>query len=123
MQERKGEKIGWIAGWTGGFIWLALLSALWLAQGKMRFATAGTGFVALAVLSIIFLAPWKHPDTKYWKLMWPIYGILRISVFGIVWLEGGPARLGLSGWSLLVCLPLFLPCLTVGRRTWTASGA
>jgi len=30
MIERKGEKIGWIGGWFGGFIWLALLSIIWL---------------------------------------------------------------------------------------------
>jgi hypothetical protein len=122
MRERKGEKIGWIAGWTGGFIWLALLSAVWLAQGKMRLATAGTGLVAIAMLFIISLAPWKHPETKYWKLMLPIYGIFLISVVGIVWLIGGPARIGLSGWSLLACLPLFLPFLTAGGRTWTVDG-
>ncbi len=122
MRERKGEKIGWIAGWTGGFIWLALLSALWLVQGKMRLATAGTGLVGIAVLFMISLAPWKHPETKYWKLMLPLYAILLTAVAVIVWLEGGPARLGLSGWSLLACLPIFLPFVTAGRRTWTADG-
>ncbi len=123
MQERKGEKIGWIGGWTGGFIWLVLLSVLWLAQGKMRLATAGIGLVALAMLCMILLAPWKHPETKYWKLMLPLYAVLMTAVVVVVWLEGGPARLGLSGWSLLACLPLFLPFLTAGRRTWTIRGA
>ena len=123
MRERKGEKIGWLAGWAGGFIWLALLSAVWLAQGKMRLATAGTGLAGMAMLFIISLAPWKHPETKYWKLMLPLYAVLMTAIAVIVCLEGGPARLGLSGWSLLACLPLFLPFITAGRRTWTIRGA
>jgi len=123
MRERKGEKIGWLGGWTGGFLWLAILTVVWLAQGNMRLATAGTGLVGIAMLFIISLAPWKHPETKYWKLMLPLYAMLMTAVAVIVWVEGGPARLGLSGWSLLACLPLFLPFITAGRRTWTIRGA
>ena len=123
MGERKGEKIGWLGGWTGSFLWLAILTVVWLVQGKSMLAATGIGLVTAALIMIFFLAPWKHPETKYWKLMLPLYVVLMTSVAVIVWLEGGPTRLGLSGWFLLVCLPLFLPFLTAGRRTWTVDGA
>lgn len=38
--SRKGEKIGWIDGWIGGFIWLCILSIVWLVQGKLTVDSA-----------------------------------------------------------------------------------
>jgi hypothetical protein len=33
MTNRTGEKVGWLGGWSGGFLWLAVLSVVWLVQG------------------------------------------------------------------------------------------
>jgi hypothetical protein len=35
MINRKGEKIGWIGDWLAGFIWLGLISVVWLFQNKL----------------------------------------------------------------------------------------
>lgn len=122
MRHRRGEKIGWLVGWTGGFAWLAILSVLWLFQGKTLHAAAGIGSVMIGGMLVLSLAPWKHPETKYWKLMLPLYGVLMGAVAVVIRLEGGIERLGLGGWSLMACLPLFLPFLTAGGRTWTIDG-
>lgn len=122
MRERRGEKIGWLAGWTGGFLWLAILSVLWLLQGKAMHSAAGIVLVTAGVAMIFSLAPWKHPDTKYWKLMLPLYAVLMAAVAVTVCLEGGIEGLGLSGWSALACLPLFIPFMTAGGRIWMIDG-
>lgn len=43
MSERKQEKIGWIGGWTGGFVWVVVLSIILLADEQTF--KAGTGFL------------------------------------------------------------------------------
>jgi hypothetical protein len=122
MRERRGEKVGWLVGWTGGFVWLAILAVVGLVQGKLMLAVVCIGLVIAGVSMIFGLAPWRHPETRYWKLMLPLYVLLITAVAVIVWFEGGPARLGLSGRSLLACLPLFLPFVTAGGRTWMMDG-
>jgi hypothetical protein len=42
MQNRKGEKFGWIGGWMGGFIWLFLLAIFWILPCFIPFVTAGS---------------------------------------------------------------------------------
>ncbi len=122
VRHRRGEKIGWLVGWTGGFAWLAILSVFWLFQGETLHAAAGIGFVMIGGVSVLGLAPWKHPETKYWKLMLPLYGVLMGAAALVIRLEGGIERIGLDGWSLMAFLPLFLPFLTAGGRTWTTDG-
>jgi hypothetical protein len=34
MSERIQEKIGWIGGWSGGFIWVVILSVVLLFKGQ-----------------------------------------------------------------------------------------
>jgi len=95
-----------------------LLSILWLVQGKIIRGVLGLGLFAVAILFIIVLAPWKHPETKYWKLMLPVYAILIASVGLYVWLEGVFGNLGLSWWSILYLTPLLIPFVTIGTRCW-----
>ena len=37
MRERRQEKIGWVGGWLGGFVWVLLLSVMLLARGACVF--------------------------------------------------------------------------------------
>ena len=122
MKERRGEKIGWIGGWTGSFLWLCLLSVLWLAQGKMTNGILGLILFAVAILLIFIFAPWKYPEIKYWKLMLPIYVVFLISLSLYIFLSGGPKMLGLSWWSIFLLLPVFIPFATVGKRCWNNVG-
>lgn len=118
MQQRRGEKIGWIGGWLGGFIWLCLLSILWLVQGRIADGLLGLGLFVAAILAVLALTPWKHPETKYWKLMSPIYAVLAASVGLFIWRGGGLDKLGLSWWSLFLLMPLLIPFATMGTRCW-----
>ena len=122
MANRLGEKAGWIGGWSGGFLWVLLLSVMWLAQGRFIEGVAGLLLVALAGLLIIATAPWRHPKVPYWKLMSPIYLLLVISCAWAIWAFGGKKDLGellLSTWFLLLLFPLGV----VGRRRWSDSEA
>lgn len=65
MQNRKGEKIGWTAGWMGGFIWVAVLSAVFLFQGKFIQGLSGLVLVFIAGSSIFYFSPWRFPSTLY----------------------------------------------------------
>ncbi len=123
MQRRKGEKVGWTVGWIGGFLWLCLLSIIWLVQGKITSGVLGLVLFGVAILSILTLAPWRHPETRYWKLLLPIYAVLA-AAFGLcIWLGGALDQYGLSWWSLLWLMPLFIPFATVGTRRWKDGNA
>ncbi len=52
MRTRRGEKVGWIGGWLGGFLWLAILSVIWLVQGESTKGAIGLGIVSAAVAAI-----------------------------------------------------------------------
>ena len=117
MGERTGEKIGWLAGWSGGFVWLLILAGIWLYQGQTGRALVGFGLVAIAETCIFRLAPWRHPATPYRWLMVPIYLVFLLSV-GVAAATGGFSGLRLTWWSLLWLLPILAPLVTVGQRTW-----
>lgn len=115
---RQGEKRGWILGWSGGFLWVLILTVVQLANGAVLPSLAGATLVGGAAAAIFLLSPWRHPGVRYWKLMLPIYALFFLSVAWGTWIAGGGARLGLSMWSLLLLLPLLLPLYLAGRRTW-----
>jgi MFS family permease len=116
--DRKGEKIGWIGGWAGSFIWLLLFSLIWLGRGKAVGGAVGLVLFALAVVLIFALAPWKRPAAAYWKLMLPIYVIFFGSAGWCLHVYGGIVGTGL-GWPAIfwVC-PILMPLVTIGRRKW-----
>ncbi len=116
--NRKGEKIGWIGGWLGGFIWLSILSVLWLIQGKFKMGILGMSLFTLAVVIIFTLTPWKFPRTKYWKLMLPIYSVFISSVIIAINAFGGLEGAGLNWFSFGWIIPCFIPFGTIGNRTW-----
>lgn len=116
--NRKGEKIGWIGGWLGGFIWLGLLSAAWLIQNKLNEGLIGLALLIIAIITIICSAPWKHPNTKYWQLMLPIYLLFFISIAISIFFYGGFERVGLTWTSFFWVIPCLIPIATIGKRTW-----
>lgn len=122
MRERTGEKLGWIGGWVGGFLWVLILSVIWLFRGRVLAAVLGALLVALAGVLIAVLAPWRHPATPYWRLLAPLYIPLALSVAWAVWSFGGTGQLGLSPWSVFMLLPLLLPLGTAGQRRWRDAG-
>jgi hypothetical protein len=118
VQKRTGEKVGWIGGWTGGFIWVLLLSGVLMDKGDLSGGMIGIVLFLLAVTFIVVSAPWKHPSTRYWKLFIPLYFVLFVSLAWAVWTGGGFAQLGLHPLSVVCLLPIFLPFVTAGRKRW-----
>jgi hypothetical protein len=119
VTTRTGEKIGWIGGWLGGFVWVIILAGVLLAQGKWTQGVSGLGVAGVAVAAIIWLAPWRHPKTAYWRLMLPLHIMLLVSAVWAIWAYGGWQNAGLSWWSGLWMLPLLIPFGSIGRRRWT----
>lgn len=118
IMERKGEKIGWICGWLGGFIWLGLLSIMWFFQSKISYGIIGIALFIISVIIINIVAPWKHPDTKYWKLMIPIYLLLFISIVVNIIFWGGMEKTGLKWASFFWIFSIIIPFFTLGNMTW-----
>jgi len=121
--RRKGEKIGWIGGWLGGFIWVLILSVIFLIQGRETPAVIGLVLVCLAVAFIVTGAPWRHPDTPYWKLMVPVYIAFMASIAWMVWSSRGLESLGINKWQSFLILPILIPFATVGKRRWNDTNA
>ena len=115
--ERTGEKIGWIGGWAGGYIWILAFGILWFFQGKLLYVTIGTAIFIIACFLIVVFAPWRRPHTKYWKLMIPIYLLFLMSVIFVVNVLSGfhePARMQYGLW----IVPCLLPIVLLGNKTW-----
>lgn len=102
----------------GGFVWVAILSVVFLVKGQPLQAGAGLLLVGAAWASVTALAPWKHPGTPYWKLMLGPYALFLASATWAIWSFGGLGAAGLGGWSLLGLLPLLLPLALSGNRRW-----
>jgi hypothetical protein len=118
MTERKGERIGWTCGWIGGFLWVGILGAVFLAQSKVVAGGSGLLIFAVAVWAVLRLAPWRHPKTPYWRLFLRLYALFLLTILWTVWAFGGLGGEPLNGWMLLWMLPLFIPFVVSGRKTW-----
>ncbi|MCD4817941.1 MAG: hypothetical protein K8S23_04560 [Candidatus Cloacimonetes bacterium] len=118
--NRKGEKFGWICGWLGGFLWLCPLSAVWLFQNNISKGMIELTVFIIAITVIIITAPWKHPNTKYLKLMLPIYFLFFCSIGLTIYLYGGLENIGLKWTSFFWIIPCLIPLVTTGNRTWNS---
>jgi phosphatidylserine synthase len=116
--KRRGEKIGWIGGWAGAFLWLALIAILRLVQGRISEGVIDLALLALAITSILMLTPWRFPRTPYWKLLLPPYILFFASIAFWIWSEGGWAKTGMNHYSPIILLPILLPFAIMGRRFW-----
>jgi len=118
LENRKGEKIGWTAGWIGGFIWVAILSIIFLFQEKYEQGISGVTLTGIAIVIIYFCSPWRFPSTSYWKLMLAPYGVFYLSIAWAIWSYGGFEAVGLNWWNLLWFFPLMMPLGSLSRRKW-----
>ena len=116
--NRIGEKIGWIGGWTGGFCWVLVFVIFRFIQGALVEALLGTAVFILAEVLIVMCAPWRHPTTRYYLLMLPIYGLFLAAVAWVIWSFVGLDRQGFNYWNLFWILPCLSPLITIGRKCW-----
>jgi len=119
MKNRRGEKAGWIGGWLGGFLWVNILSVVFLFQGKTVEGVGGLVLLLIAVFFVFVFAPWRHPVKRFWSLMLPLYLIFFGSVAWITSSFGGFEKAGLGWWQLGLIFPMVLPVIVVGRRKWS----
>jgi len=119
--NRNGEKLGWIGGWLGGFIWLGLLSIVWIFQNKISNGMIGIMVFIVAITTVVTAAPWKYPNTKYWKLMLPIYLLFFISISLCIYFYGGLDSNGLKWASFFWVIPCLIPFVAIGNRTWNSN--
>ena len=117
--NRNGEMRGWTVGWLGGFVWVVLLSAFFLIQGRTYPGVIGLVLFGVAVATIVSRAPWRNADTLYWKLMLPVYAVLACSLAWAVWSMGGFSEMGLNWWNALWILPALIPLKTAGQKRWS----
>jgi len=121
VRKRIGEKIGWTAGWAGGFIWVLILSIVFLLQGRTEQGIFGIALVGTATYVIFYFSPWRFASTHYWKLMLAPYGMFLLSIAWAVWSYGGLGAIGLNWWNLLWLLPMLTPFGVLSKRKWTDS--
>ncbi|HOO90260.1 MAG TPA: hypothetical protein PLA74_05500 [Syntrophales bacterium] len=121
MANRRGEKIGWIVGWFGSFLWVCLLSVIWLFQNRMIDGIMGIILFVIAITAIIAITPWRYPDTQYWKLMLPMYVLFFLAIALCIYRYGGLENTGLQWTAFFWIIPCLVPLIIIGRRTWNGN--
>ena len=116
--SRRGEKIGWTGGWIGGFLWVFVFAIIWFVQGRLIHGLIAVTLFFLGIISIIKFSPWKHPDTKYWKLMIPMYSVFLMSAVFIIYVLNGFENLAKIQYGLWV-LPSLSPIMVLGNKKWS----
>lgn len=116
--SRRGERLGWLLGWMGTFLFLPVLAVVVWLQGQHWIAVASVPLWALAELLVFRLAPWRYPSTRYWRLMLPLYVVLLASVVLVMVGFGGLEGSGLRWWNMLWVLPMLTPLFILGGRRW-----
>ena len=124
MNGRRQQKLGWIAGWLGGFVWVPILAVVSFAQGSWIHGTVGLLIAGVACVTIFLFGPWRYPKTQYRLLMVPVYVLLFVALAWGVWALGDSQQMGLnSWWSLFLLFPALLPVWIAGDRCWDDGAA
>jgi hypothetical protein len=104
----------------GGFIWVVVLSIVFIVQGKKLEGCLGLVVACVGIGCILSFSPWRFPSTPFWKLMMAPYIVFFASAAWTVWSYGPAVReSGLNWWNTFWILLIFSPVITVGRRKWT----
>ena len=118
MAARRGEKIGWIGGWLGSFVWVLILALVIVFQGRIIAGISGLGLALVTFALVFIITPWHFPTTPYRYLLVPFYLLLAVCVAWALWATGSAQELGISPFSVFILLPLLSPLWIVGRRRW-----
>ena len=88
---RRGEKLGWLGGFAGAFLWIPVLAVVFLVQGKLLAGLLGLPLGALGYGIVVWFRPWRFPDTPYWRLLIPPYLAFSAAVAWGFWAYGAEA--------------------------------
>lgn len=123
MQSSSGDtgpKIGWVVGFLGASLWLITLAIVRLVNQDIWGGVLGLLLYLVCLVCIFSLRPWKHPQTRLWKLYTATMAPLLLAAGFFYWREN-PIDFSLSGILGVVSLlfVLFLPVLLHGQKTWS----
>jgi hypothetical protein len=118
MSARRGERLGWLIGWAGGYLWIIALAILFLARGQLAIGLIGVAIAGLGYASVVFFSPWRHPRRRYWQLLLAPYLMMLAGVPWAILGFGPEAASALNWWQALVLLPTLSPFMTIGRLRW-----
>lgn len=85
MALRRGEKLGWLGGWAGSFLWVPPIAVAFLLRGQRLAGSVGLLLAALGYGAAMAFSPWRHPATRYWQLMLAPYAALIATVPWAIW--------------------------------------
>jgi len=114
-----GPKIGWIGGFLGASLWLAILAVIHLVNRDLRGGFLGLFLYLVCLVCIFGLRPWKHPQTRLWKLYTATLAPLLVAAAWFYWREYAPgfSFSDLFSAAAIVSI-LFLPVILHGHKTW-----
>jgi hypothetical protein len=118
IASRAGEKLGWLGGWAGGFLWVLALAVLFLLRGQLVDGLVGLALVGLGYGAVVFFRPWRFPETRYWRLLILPYIVMFAAVPWAIWSFSAESAEDLSWWQLLPLLAVLSPFATIGWRRW-----
>jgi hypothetical protein len=119
MDNRSGEKWGWIGGFFGATCWILAVAFILLTQGEILQGLIGLVLYVAAVTVSVRCAPWRNPNTRYWKLMLGSLATPLGSMVGGIWCFGDQTS------DLLFLLPVvtvLIPVWQQRHRRWSDSG-
>ncbi|MEA1053496.1 hypothetical protein U5801_27370 [Lamprobacter modestohalophilus] len=118
MSTRRGEQLGWLLGWAGGFLWIIALALLFLWRGQWLVGLLGLVLAGLGYAAVVFFRPWRSPRTRYWRLMLLPYVAMLGGVPWAIWGFGPEQAESLNAWQALIILPVLSPFISIGWRCW-----
>jgi uncharacterized membrane protein YfcA len=118
MRNRRGEKLGWTLGGLGGSLWMIPVSILSFWSGRFVFGLVGLGLFALAVTSVVYLAPWRHPRVRCWRLLLPCCAVVALAGILLLGVEGSPYVRRLLWGQVPLMMVFASPLSPVGRLRW-----
>ncbi|MEA3641897.1 MAG: hypothetical protein VBE63_18450 [Lamprobacter sp.] len=118
MRARRGEQLGWLLGWAGGFLWIAALALMFLWRGQLLIGCSGLALAVLGYGAVLVFRPWRAPRTRYWRLMILPYLAMLSGVPWAIWGFGPEAAGELNVWQALILLPVLSPLFSMGWKRW-----
>ncbi len=117
--EEKGPRWGWTGGFLGATCWIPIMSCVLWVHGDPAGGIAGMLLCSAALFLSFLLRPWKHPDVELWGLYLGAVSPIFLSAGFLLWrykIFVRPDESILVG--LYAVVPLLLPALILGHRTW-----
>ncbi len=117
--DERGPRLGWTLGGLGGLLWIPILGVVRLVLGDVIGLVLCLLVFGAGVAYLVLLAPWKHPDTPFWKLYSGLVVIMLVAAAVLLyrWVPDLQPSVGHVRYAFVV-LPLFVPAFIHGSKSW-----